>query len=50
MLARGLPIPVVSQLLGHANPAITMAIYSHALPDSQELVATQMQAALARNV
>jgi len=47
MLAQGIPVPVVSELLGHATPAITMAIYSHALPDSQELVAAQMEAAFA---
>ncbi|HIF12094.1 MAG TPA: integrase [Dehalococcoidia bacterium] len=35
-------MPVVSEMLGHANPAITMSIYSHALPDSQALVADAM--------
>jgi integrase len=25
----GLPLPVVSARLGHANPAITMSIYAH---------------------
>jgi hypothetical protein len=29
-------------MLGHANPAITMSIYSHALPNSQGLVAETM--------
>jgi integrase len=50
MLAQGVPVPVVAQLLGHATPAITMAIYSHALPDSQELVAAQMELTLAGNM
>ena len=43
MLAQGIPVPVVAELLGHATPAITMAIYSHALPDSQQLIAAQME-------
>jgi len=43
LLARGVPIPVVSELLGHANPSITMSIYSHALPNSQEMVAEAME-------
>ena len=31
LLAEGLPVPEVSQRLGHSSPAITMAIYAHAL-------------------
>jgi integrase len=31
LLAEGLPVPEVSQRLGHASPAITMAVYAHAL-------------------
>ncbi len=31
LLAAGLPVPLVSKRLGHANPGITMAIYAHAL-------------------
>lgn len=31
MIHKGVPIPVVSRLLGHADPAVTMAIYAHAL-------------------
>ncbi len=31
LLAEGLPIPAVSQRLGHANSAVTMAIYAHAI-------------------
>jgi integrase len=29
--SEGVPLPVVSARLGHATPAITAAIYSHAL-------------------
>ncbi len=33
LLRRGIPIHVVSRRLGHANPAITLNIYSHVLND-----------------
>jgi integrase len=32
MLAAGVPVPVVAEILGHASPAITMSIYAHAIP------------------
>jgi integrase len=32
LISEGVPIPVVSERLGHANQNITLAIYSHALP------------------
>lgn len=35
MLARGVPLIVVSRQLGHANPNITATIYAHLLGDSQ---------------
>ena len=35
MLARGVPLIVVSRQLGHANPNITASIYAHLLGDSQ---------------
>jgi len=35
LLHEGWPITVVSRRLGHANPAITMRIYAHALTDMQ---------------
>lgn len=31
LIHKGVPIPVVSRLLGHADPSVTMAIYAHAL-------------------
>jgi integrase len=34
MLAKGVPVPEVSALAGHANPAVTMGIYAHALPNT----------------
>ena len=38
LLAEGLPLPEVSRRLGHASPAITMAIYSHAVRDDSAAV------------
>jgi integrase len=32
LLSNGVPIPVVSERLGHADPTITLQIYSHAMP------------------
>lgn len=46
LLAEGVPIPIVSAMLGHANSSITMSIYSHALPDSQHVAASAMDALL----
>lgn len=31
MLSHKVPLPIVSERLGHANPAITLAIYSHVM-------------------
>ncbi len=32
LLSEGVPLPVVSQRLGHADPNITLSVYSHAMP------------------
>jgi integrase len=40
LLSEGVPIPTVSKRLGHANPTITLKLYSHAL-ESDELAAAQ---------
>src|SRR4051794_11265308 len=32
LISSAAPVPAVSERLGHANSAITLAIYSHALP------------------
>lgn len=39
LLSEGVPLPVVSARLGHSTPAITAAIYSHALGDEDALAA-----------
>lgn len=36
LLYQGLPVTAVSARLGHANPAITMGIYAHALKHQDE--------------
>ncbi|MCA9831523.1 MAG: site-specific integrase [Dehalococcoidia bacterium] len=41
-LAGNVPVPDVSAMLGHANPAITLSIYSHALPGSLKNAADAM--------
>lgn len=43
LLAKGLPVPVVSARLGHASPSITMSIYAHALQHQDRLAADAME-------
>ena len=37
----------VSQMLGHASPAVTLRVYAHAMPNSQDEAVDAMNAALA---
>ena len=46
-LAQGVPIPDVSQMLGHADAATTLRVYAHAIPGAQRNVAQALQRALA---
>ena len=46
-LSQGMPVPVVSEMLGHANPSITLRIYAHAVPGAQRQVADAMDSLLA---
>lgn len=46
LLRAGVPIPAVAQRLGHANPSITLAVYSHALPADDALAAEATARAL----
>jgi integrase len=46
LLADGVPVPLVSRMLGHSTPAFTMAIYSHAIPNSEHVVASAMESIL----
>lgn len=36
LLAAGVPLPTVSRLLGHSNPAVTARIYAHHLPGQED--------------
>jgi hypothetical protein len=47
LLSRGVPVKVVSGMLGHGDVAITLAIYQSVLPDMQESAAKAMEGALA---
>ena len=42
LLSENVPVPMVSKILGHANPAITMSIYAHELQEDAEQVRTAM--------
>ncbi len=48
LLAAGVPVPDVSRRLGHANPAITMRVYAHAL-GADLRAAAAIEAALGAN-
>jgi len=45
-LSRGIPVKVVSEMLGHASVAITLDTYSHVLPNMQQGAARVMEEAL----
>jgi integrase len=38
LLSKGVPIKVVSEMLGHSDVSITLSIYAHVLPDMQDVV------------
>ena len=42
LLEAGEPVPAVSEYLGHANPAITMTIYAHAVPGASKRAAERL--------
>lgn len=42
LLSENVPITMVSKILGHANPAITMTIYAHELQEDAEQVRVAM--------
>jgi integrase len=46
LLRAGQPVKVVSERLGHANPAFTMSVYQHVLPGMQADAAAAFSAAL----
>lgn len=46
LLARGVPIKVVSKMAGHADVSITLSVYGHVLPDMQSAAADGIDEAL----
>jgi integrase len=46
LLSRGVPVKVVSEMLGHASVTITLDTCSHVLPNMQEAAAKAMEDAL----
>ena len=46
LLRSGVPVHVVSERAGHANPTVTLNIYAHLLPGQQEAAAVIIDAAL----
>ena len=42
LLSRGVPVKVVSEMLGHAGVGITLSVYAHVLPDMQDEAAKAM--------
>ena len=46
LLDRGIPLPVVSRYLRHANPGITATVYSHIVSGTEDLAADGIDKAL----
>jgi len=46
MLAAGVPVKVVSEMLGHSSPAITLNIYQHTVPSMAKEAGEALSAAL----
>ena len=46
LLSRGVPVKVVSEMLGHSDVSITLSIYAHVLPGMQDVAADAMDNAL----
>lgn len=46
MLSQGVRVDLVSQMLGHSSPALTLSIYSHILPGDQESAVQRLDAVL----
>ncbi len=50
LISEGVPIPVVSERLGHANQNITLSIYSHVLPRDKRAAVNLWNKAIAESV
>ncbi len=47
MLSHGVPVLVVSRMLGHSRPSITLDVYGHLIPSAQAEVAEKMDELIA---
>lgn len=46
MLSEGAPVHLVSKMLGHSSPAMTLSVYAHVLPGDEEAMVARLQARL----
>lgn len=46
LLAKGVSVVLVSRMLGHSTPSFTLSVYSHAVPNSEHVVANAMESLL----
>jgi integrase len=46
MLADGVPVKVVSEILGHSSPTITLSTYAHVMPGMAEEAGAALSASL----
>ncbi len=46
MLASGVAVKVVSEILGHASPTITLSVYAHVMPGMAESAGAALSASL----
>jgi integrase len=47
LLTRGIPVHIGSARLGHSSPVVTLSVYAHVLPTSDEQAAEVMAEVLA---
>lgn len=46
MLSNGVRVDLISKMLGHASPTVTMGVYAHLMPGDQEAAMAQLDAVL----
>jgi integrase len=49
LLSSGVPTKVVSELLGHSSPTVTLTVYAHTLPSMAEEAGEALSKALLGN-
>jgi integrase len=43
MLADGTPMRVIAEQLGHRNPALTVRVYAHVVPEAQRIAVRALE-------